>query len=147
MLWIFFALAEMPLVVEMVAAYSHPRRTSYTFWAMYMLVQGPFTLTCPTCMCQVRSYVQPGLQATGLVYVYVNRSYRQMVAAGAAAECQCACWCSFYQFIVCQPQFIVVRPAAHAYTCTSARHTTGEVAPSRLQRSITVAPAERLTTG
>ena len=83
MLWIFFALAEMSLVVEMVAAYSHPRRTSYTFWAMYMLVQGPFTLTCPTCMCQVRSYVQPGLQATGLVYVYVNRSYRQMVAAGA----------------------------------------------------------------
>ena len=53
MLWIFFALAEMPLVVEMVAAYPHPRRTSYTFWAMYMLVQGPFTLTCPTCMCQV----------------------------------------------------------------------------------------------
>ena len=27
--------------------------------------------------------MQPGLQATGLVYVYVNRSYRQMVAAGA----------------------------------------------------------------
>ena len=39
MLWIFFALAEMPLVVEMVAAYSHPRRTSYTFWAMYVLIQ------------------------------------------------------------------------------------------------------------
>ena len=34
MLWIFFALAEMPLVVEMVAAYSHPRRTSYTFWIL-----------------------------------------------------------------------------------------------------------------
>ena len=27
MLWIFFAL-------EMVAAYSHPRRTSYTFWIL-----------------------------------------------------------------------------------------------------------------
>ena len=26
--------------------------------------------------------MQPGLQATGLVYVYVKRSYRQMVAAG-----------------------------------------------------------------
>ena len=84
MLWIFFALAEMPLVVEMVAAYSHPRRTSYTFWAMYVLIHVPFELTCRTCMC-------PVLHATGLVYVYVNRSYRHMVAAGAAAECQCAC--------------------------------------------------------
>ena len=37
MLWIFFALAEMPLVVEMVAAYSHPRRTSYTFWMVMMV--------------------------------------------------------------------------------------------------------------
>ena len=35
----------------------------------YMYVSGP---TCSA-----------GLQATGLVYVYVNRSYRQMVAAGA----------------------------------------------------------------
>ena len=34
MLWIFFALAEMPLVVEMVAAYCHPRRASYTFWLL-----------------------------------------------------------------------------------------------------------------
>ena len=37
MLWIFFALAEMPLVIEMVAAYSHPRRTSYTFWMVMMV--------------------------------------------------------------------------------------------------------------
>ena len=65
MLWIFFALAEMPLVVEMVAAYSHPRRTSYTFWAMYVLTHVPFELTCPTCMC-------PVLHATGPT---CNRSY------------------------------------------------------------------------
>ena len=66
---IFFALAEMPLVVEMVAAYSHPRGTSYTFWAMYVLIHVPFELTCRTCMCPVlhatgptctRSYMQRG---------------------------------------------------------------------------------------
>ena len=65
MLWLFFALALMPLVVEMVAAYPHPRRTSYTFWAMYVLIQVPFELTCRTCMCLV-------LHATGPT---CNRSY------------------------------------------------------------------------
>ena len=50
MLWIFFALAEMPLVVEMVAAYSHPRRTSFTFWMVMMVWMKMVTMVMNVCV-------------------------------------------------------------------------------------------------